>query len=164
MRALAILVTFRCGEALCAFQREQVVRSIAVPSLSTPPAMPPALAGFANVAGGAVPVIDTARLLGLAYDQSTDPLYRHVLIVLADGAPLGLLVDRVLDVRDADLETLTPAKPGAALNDCVLGDITQTDCVIHVLDAARVLMAHERARIADLREAEQQRLANWAPA
>lgn len=155
---------FRCGDALCAFQREQVVRSLALPELSTPPSLPPALKGFANIAGGAVPVIDTARLLGLTYDADTDPLYRHVLVVLADGAPLGLLVDRVLDVRTADLEMLAAAKPDSILNDCLLGDITEADGVIHVLDAERVLLAHESARIGDLREAVQARLVAWGGA
>lgn len=158
---MATLVIFKCGEAVCAFRREQVVRSLALPLLSTPPAMPPALKGFANIAGGAVPVIDTARLFDLEYDADTDPLYRHVLIVLAGGAPLGLLVDRVLDVENADLATLTDAKPGAALNECLLGDLDRGSGVIHVLDAERVLMAHERARIGDLRDAEQERLAQW---
>jgi purine-binding chemotaxis protein CheW len=161
--ALATLVIFRCGEALCAFQREQVVRLFAAPLLSTPPQMPPALAGFANIAGGAVPVIDTARLLGLSYDETADPLYRHVLIVLADGAPLGLLVDRALDVRNADLDALTPVRPDTILNDCVLGDLRQEGRVVHVLDAERVLLAHEQARISDLRAAEQERLNKWAP-
>ncbi len=160
-RLLATLVIFRCGDALCAFQREQVVRSLALPQLSTPPGMPPALKGFANIAGGAVPVIDTARLLDLEYDAGADPLYRHVLIVLADGAPLGLLVDRVLDVQNADLDGLTPAKPGTALNECVLGDLNREGELIHILDAERVLLAHERARIADLRNAEQERIAQW---
>jgi purine-binding chemotaxis protein CheW len=155
-------VIFQCGDALCAFQREQVVRLLALPALSTPPAMPPALAGFANIAGGAVPVIDTARLLGLSYDANIDPIYRHVLIVLADGAPLGLLVDRVTNVRELDLDTLTAAKADTLLNDCVVGDLTEDGDVVHVLDAERVLLAHERTRIADLRDAEQQRLGQWA--
>lgn len=159
---MATLVIFRCGDAVCAFQREQVVRSLALPALSTPPAMPPALRGFANIAGGAVPVVDTARLLGLRYDADTDPVYRHVLIVLANGAPLGLLVDRVLDVRNAALDALTPAKADTVLNDCVVGDLIEDGELIHVLDAERVLLAHERARIADLRDAEQARLAQWS--
>lgn len=160
--ALAVLVTFQCGEALCAFQREQVVRLHAVPALSTPPAMPAALVGFANIAGGAVPVVDTGRLLGLGYAEDIDPIYRHLLLVLAGGAPLGLLVDRVCDVRDVDLDALTPAKSGELLNDCVLGDVSEGGKTIHVLDAERVLLAHEQARIADLRDAEQQRLLQWA--
>lgn len=159
---LATLVTFQCGDALCAFQREQVVRLLAVPALSTPPGMPPALKGFANIAGGAVPVIDTARLLGLNYDRNADPLYRHVLIVLADGAPLGLLVDRVLDVQSVDLAALTPANADAVLNDCVLGELNAAGESIHLLDAERVLLAHERKRIADLRLAAQERIAQWA--
>lgn len=140
------------------------MRSLALPALSTPPAMPPALKGFANIAGGAVPVIDTARLLGLGYDADIDPLYRHLLIVLADGAPLGLLVDRVLDVRGADLNELSATKPDTILNDCVIGDLTIKEGVVHVLDAERVLLAHERDRVADLRAAEQQRLAQWGRA
>lgn len=160
--ALAILVKFQCGEALCAFPREQVVRLIAVPALSHPPSMPPALAGFANIAGGAVPVIDTARLFGLSYDADIDPLYRHVLIVLADGAPLGLLVDRVLDVAPANLEALTKAKAGAVINDCLFGDLDAGADVIHVIDAERILLAHERVRILDLRAAEQERIKAWA--
>lgn len=159
---MAIVVTFQCGEAVCAFQREQVVRLLALPLLSTPPSMPPALKGFANIAGGAVAIIDTARLLGLDYDPSADPIYRHVLLVLAGGAPLGLLVDRVLDVRDIDLAILSEAQAGSVLNDCLLGDFAEDGNVIHVLDAERVLLKQEAARIADLRQAEQNRLAAWA--
>ena len=161
VKNLSILVTFRCGEALCAFPRQQVVRLLALPALSQPPSMPPTLAGFANIAGGAVPVVDTARLLGVDVDSEADPLYRHIIVIAADGAPLGLLVDRVLDVQEGDLGALSAPRPGTVLNDCVSGDLVSEGQTFHVLDAERILMAFERIRIAELRDAEQQRLAQW---
>lgn len=162
VQALSILVTFRCGQALCAFPREQVARLLALPALSQPPSMPPALAGFTNISGCAVPVVDTARLLGVAFNAEVDALYRHVIIIAADGAPLGLLVDRVLDVEEGDQGALAVPKAGSVLNDCVLGDLVIAGETCHVLDAERILLAFERTRIAELREAEQQRVAQWS--
>lgn len=137
------------------------MRLLALPQLSTPPGVAPALAGFMNVAGSAVPVIDAARLLGLAYHADIDPLYRHILVIAAEGRELGLLVDRVRDVRALNLDGLTSAERDAVLNDCLLGDLMEAGRAIHVLDAGRLLLAFERARIADLRDAEQERLSQW---
>lgn len=115
------------------------------------------LEGFLNLAGTAVPVVDAAKLFNLRPSEM-DPIYRHIVIVNDGESKLGLLVDRVEDVRRLDREAIRPSEAGQSLNDCVLGEIDASDVVIHVLAADRILLAAEKARLADLSRLEQQRL------
>lgn len=150
------IVIFRCGELRCALDRAEVREITPVADFATPPATPPVFAGFLNLGGEAIGVVDAARLFGVAPDAEHDPLYRHVLILAR--AKLGLLVDRVEDVRAASEADVRASDPGASLNGCVIGEIDTPEGPAHLLSGERLLLGAEQARLQDLRAAEQARL------
>ncbi len=155
---MGVFLVFRCGDRLCALEREAVVEVAPLPELSAPPGMPATLEGFLNLGGEAVAVVDAAKLFGLGADADVDPIYRHIL-VMRDGSQLmGLLVDRVEDLRRFDDGSVRASGAGRSLNDCVRGEIDDGGPVIHVLASDRILMEAERVRLDDLRHLEQARL------
>ncbi len=159
---MAVIVLFRIGSIECAIERALVRQIAPVPALSRPPLTPAALAGFLNLGGEALPVIWAHRLFGA--ESAGEGIYSHVLILSIGGDSLGLLVDRVTDVRDVDLAALREVDEHASLNGCVTGDLTVDDGVVHLLSGDRLLLAAEKVQIEQLRAAEQARLDAWAPA
>lgn len=156
-------VVMRLGSRRCALPRAAVREVLPLPRLWRPPGLPRPLAGFMNLAGEAVPVLDLSRLFGLAMAaEAEDALYRHLLLVGEPGeAPLALLVDRVLDMQRIPAERLRPVRPEATLNGCAVAEIETPEGFIHLLAAGRILLAQEAAALATLREGAQSRLAEW---
>lgn len=155
---LTTIVIFRCGEKRCAIERAAVAEVAPLPELSCPPGMPANLEGFLNRAGEAVPVVDAARLFGVEPSADIASIYRHVLILSGAGGTTGLLVDRVEDVRTIDPNAIRPASASDSLNGTVSGEIDMAGAALHLLAADRILLAAEKARLAELRRAEQTRL------
>lgn len=149
----------------CALPRAQIREILPLPHLHAAPAAGGTLAGFLNLGGTPVPVLDLARLLGLRADpgprgeEEPDP-YRH-LVLAGDGA-LALMVDRVLDLVAVAPDAVRPLAPGRTFNGCVAAEITLADRLIHALDLARILTAEERARIDALARQAGERLAALA--
>lgn len=161
---MSTLVIFSCGATVCALPQASVTQVVALPELSRPPTLPRILAGFANVAGEAVPVAAAVDLLGAEPGPPLDPLHQHVLFMRERGdAVLGVLVDRVIDVRAIEAEGITPCPNDATLNGCVEAMTSYGDRPLHILSPERLLTAAESARLAKLRAAEQERLDAWAP-
>jgi purine-binding chemotaxis protein CheW len=149
-------VTIRCGERLCALDREAVREIAAVPELSHPPSLPASVEGLLNLGGEAVVVVNLARLLDLSQDPDIDPVDRHI-VVLGDGL-VALLVDRAEDVCRVLGDAITRTDDQTSVNDCIIGDVEIDGVTAHVLDASRILLTAERARYADIQRAEQARL------
>jgi len=143
----------------CALARAAVSEVLPLPDLHSPPMAGGPLAGFLDLGGAPVAVIDLARLLGLPMRdgaQADDP-YRH--LVLAAGEAIAFLVDRVDDlvvVADAEIRPVAEAR---TLNGCVTAEIGLRDRMVHLLDPARLLAAEERQRLDDLTRAAAERLA-----
>lgn len=156
---MATFVTFTCGSKACALARDDVSRVAPLPRLARPPVSAPVVAGFLNLAGEPLAVIDAAQLWGLSAAPSADPLYRHVVIV---RGRLGLLVDRVTDVRALDLAGASAPGADASLNGCVALIVEASSGPIFVLDADRFLTEAESERVAQLTALERARLAQWA--
>lgn len=157
---MAVIVIFRIGSDVCALERGLVRQIAPMPALSRPPLIPPALAGFLNLGGEALPVLRADRLFGA--EQAVEGIYSHVLILRIEGQSFGLLVDRVTDVRNVDLSTLRQVDADASLNGCVRGDVTLDDEPVHVLSGDRLLLAAEKTQIEQLRVVAQARLDEWA--
>ena len=159
-------VLLRLGSRRCALPCGVVREVLPLPRLYRPPGLPRPLAGFMNLGGAAVPVLDLMRLFGLAAEgaEGEAALYRHVVLTAGagGGGPLGLLVDRVLDLQRITPERLRPVTEGATLNGCAVAEIETPDGFIHLLAAERILLAQEQAALTGLREAAQARLAEWA--
>lgn len=144
----------------CALPRAEVREILPLPNLHRPPAGTNLLAGFLNLGGAPLPVIDLARLLGLrdalAADAIRDP-YRH-LVVAADGTA-AFLVDRVADLIPVDAGAIRPVAGDETLNGCVAAEIAQGERLVHALSIARLLTQAERERLAVLTRAAGERLA-----
>lgn len=146
----------------CAVPSAAVGEVLPLPELFRAPAGAAWLAGFLNLGGKPVPVIDLARLLGLRAGGHAPGPYAH--LVLAPGADGAWLVDRATDLVAVEAEAIRPVAEAGSLNGCVAAEIRRGDRLVHALDPARILTAEERARVADLTRAAEARLAALAPA
>nr|WP_305123514.1 chemotaxis protein CheW [Roseomonas sp. GC11] len=161
---------FRLGSRRCALPRASVREVLPLPRLWRPPGLPRPLAGFLNLGGEALPVLDLARLFALESAALADEaLYRHILLLPGGaglggaglGGALGLLVDRVLDLARIPAARLRPVPPEASLNGCAVAEIETPEGFLHLLDPGRILLAQEAAALAALREGAAARLAEW---
>jgi purine-binding chemotaxis protein CheW len=144
----------------CAVRREAVREILPLPRLWRPPGVPAALAGFFDLGGTAVPVLDLAVLFGLDRPEAgREAVYRHLLLV---GGPLALLVDRVTDLATVPPEAVAPVSEGTSLNGCVAEEIRLGGRLLHGLALEKILLADERARLDAQTRAAQARLAEWA--
>lgn len=145
----------------CALPREAVSEVLPLPELFPPPVAGRLLAGFLNLGGAPVPVIDLARLFGLAKDAAEPGLYAH-LILAADRAT-AFLVERVSDLVTVEPSALRPVPDARTLNGCVAAEFPRGDSLVHVLDPDRILTVEEAARLAALAEAARERLSSLSP-
>jgi purine-binding chemotaxis protein CheW len=124
----------------CALAQASVSEVLPLPDLHAPPAGGGPLAGFLNLGGVPVPVIDLARLL--------DP----------EGST-GFLVDRVEDLVTVERSAVRPVSSERTLNGCVVAEIARGDTLVHVLSLAHLLTTEERVRLSALTDAAAERLA-----
>ncbi len=89
---VANFVVFDLAGGKFGFQLGDVGEIIRVPNLARMPLAPQSLVGLANLHGVVLPVVDLRRLLGLP-GASLDEAAR--VIVIARGAPVGYVVDRI---------------------------------------------------------------------
>ena len=93
------------------------VREVSRPGLLTRlPRAPFGCLGTINLRGELVPVLSLGTLVGLALPPRGDAVEQALvtghLVVCEDAkAPVGLLVDRVLDLKESELETLAVGSP-----------------------------------------------------
>lgn len=144
----------------CALPRTDIREILPLPRLHAPAAAGGPLAGLLNLGGEPVPVVDLAFLLGLRAEAAADDPYRHIL--LARGAPLGLLVDRALDVVQVEHDSLKPVDPARSLNGCVVAEFARGPDLVHRLSLDRILTLEERARLDALAATARDRLARFA--
>ncbi|MCJ2013283.1 chemotaxis protein CheW [Methylobacterium sp. J-076] len=140
----AYLILDVAGTA-CALPREAVAEVLPLPELQRAPASGGWLAGFVNLAGRPVPVLDLAPFLGLRQGAAEVGLYAH--LVLARDLSLAWLVDRASDLVNVPAAAHRPADPAASLNGCVAAGLLLGDRLVPALDPARLLTQAERARI-----------------
>jgi purine-binding chemotaxis protein CheW len=76
-----------------------------VEGITPVPAMPPALAGVANLRGTIVPIADLRPVLRI---PGNDPL-PFAVVIRHGGRQVGVLVDRVPEIRTIHMEDLLPA-------------------------------------------------------
>ncbi|MDP4004876.1 chemotaxis protein CheW [Methylobacterium sp. NEAU K] len=145
----------------CALPRAAVAEILPLPDLHNPPATGGWLAGFLNLGGAPVPVIDLATLLGLRPAASEPGLYAH--LVLTRGEATAYLVDRVADLVSVPEAAIRPAEEAGTLNGCVAAEIVIGDRLVHALATESLLTAKERARVAALAQAAAERLAALPP-
>jgi len=150
------LVVIAVGGVACALPQAAVRALLPLPHLDAPPGLPAPLAGFLNLGGTAVPVVDLARLLGLPPGEPHP--YRHLVLLHGNRA---LLVDRAADVLPPG-QPIRPVEPGRSLNGLNTGVLEVGDDAVHLLDPTRLLLAEEAATLDDLARQARLRTARWA--
>lgn len=162
------LVVFAIAEQRCALLRDAVRGLLPVPRLWRPPATPDIIAGFANIAGDAVCVLDLLCIFGMAKrraDAERD-FYRH--LVLVDGVladrPVALLVDRVLSLAGFEDPDLRPVSGEASLNGAIQAECDLDGDLVHLLSLDKLLLEAERQGLAALQQAAAARINAWAVA
>lgn len=160
------LVVFAIAEQRCALPGEAVRGLLPLPRLWRPPATPDIIAGFANIQGDALCVLDLSRIFGAASrpaDRERD-FYRH--LVLVDGVladrPVALLVDRVLNLATIDTVDLRPVSDDASLNGAVQAVCDLEGDLVHLLSLDRLLLEVERQGLALLQQSATARIDAWA--
>lgn len=157
-----VLVRINDGEA--ALPRQDIAEILPLARLDRPPTAPRALAGFLNLGGVPLPVLRLGVLLGGAVPE-TDDLYSHIVRLKPseDRPSVGLLVERVLDAAVTP-SAAEPASPDESLNGVIAATLTINGCFVPGLDAQRLLLAEETARLAEMTTAMAERLAEWSAA
>ena len=124
--------------------------------LSRPPGLPSLLEGFLNLGGTAVPVVRLAQLFDLP--ELVPALYTPLLILRTSEDRVALLVESVRGIVAASPTDIRAGYDGGTFNDCVEGEITVSDQVVHLLSPERLLLEKERQLLAELQAVEQDRL------
>jgi len=150
------VLIFRVSHCRCCLPTTQVQEVTPMALLSRPPGLPPVLAGVLNLGGQGVPVVRLDHLFGLP----PSPIDLGTALVVLRGAPsLALMVDEVINVREIPPDSGMDLSSGTTLNDCATGAWDDGRGLVHILSAGRLLIEEERARLEELREQMQERIA-----
>ncbi len=152
-RAYLIL---RVCETACALRVEDVAEVLERAALSTVAGAPSFVAGFLNLEGAALPVVELSRLLhGVSHEAAAG----DVLVVLRNGEPpMALLATEAREIARAPANSLATLSNMSVAPSAIVVD----DHLIPILSVDGLLLEGERRRIAELRAAEQRRLAELA--
>lgn len=101
------LATFQMGEALCGMDIRYIQEIILLSQYTRVPQAPAEVLGILNLRGQIVTIVDLARRIGLGESVPTDQT--RVIIVNTAGGKVGLLVHRISDVVQVDLQDAEPA-------------------------------------------------------
>jgi purine-binding chemotaxis protein CheW len=156
------LVLFVVGGMACALPRESVRALLPLPRLDSPPGLPRPLAGFLNLGGVAVPVVELALLLG--GESAAEGPYRHLILLERAEGLTALLVDRVVDVVAGQGLSPRPVTDRTSLGGCVAAEVESAGLTVHVLAPDRLLLAQEAAILEALSKEAQRRLSAWGAA
>ncbi|CAA7624915.1 chemotaxis protein CheW [Magnetospirillum sp. SS-4] len=162
VESLAGVVTFRlCGQTF-GLAVGDVREVVPVAWLDRPPRMPGIVQGVLNLAGTAIPVLRLDRLLGLEDGRYGIDASILVMRDSGDARPLGLLVEHVDGVRAAEAFSPLGMPEAQSFNGCVVDQLAADGGMAYLLSWRNVLLAEERARLADFQACAQERLAALA--
>lgn len=153
------LLVFNSSGQDWAFPLHAVQEIAPMAELSSPPGLPPLLAGFLNLGGTAIPILRLDTLFELP--EQLPGLHAHLIILRGGGAnPIGVLVASVRRISDVNPANLLPVPENNVFQDCAVATITIDDCVTHILSPERILLEQERRMLGELQAIAQQRLQN----
>jgi purine-binding chemotaxis protein CheW len=133
------LATFYVGDALCGMDILKVQEINKLMQMTKVPQAPEYVMGILNLRGQIVTIIDLGKKLGLGEtDLDTDP--RNI-IVNSSGGHVGLLVRRISDVVEADMERRepAPANMGGIQGEFFTGVYKTDKTLIGILNIDKVL-------------------------
>ncbi|MDO8410493.1 MAG: chemotaxis protein CheW [Phenylobacterium sp.] len=120
---------------------------------------PKVLAGFVNLRGRPLAVIDLARVMDPQREPSKPDLYSHVVRLdqAHGGGGLALLVDRAKDAEVA-ADDFTEVDDAATANGVICGNLLILGRLTPLIDVNRLLLIEEEVRVAEIAEALRTRL------
>ena len=133
------LATFYVGDALCGMDILKVQEINKVMQMTKVPQAPDYVLGILNLRGQIVTIIDLGKKLGLGEtDISQDP--RNI-IVNSSGGHVGLLVKRISDVVEANMERreAAPANMSGIQGEYFDGVYKTENNLIGILNVDKVL-------------------------
>jgi len=137
------LVTFKVGGQDFAFNIFQVERILRYEAPAPLPKAPDFLEGVLQYQGGAVPVIDLRKRLGVEAPRREDT---RTVILEFEGGKIGLVVDTVSEVMQVAAQSVTPPPnivKGLAA-EYIAGLVVQNGRTIIVLNTNKLLSAKEK--------------------
>ncbi len=139
----AELATFYVGEALCGMDILRIQEINKLLEMTSVPQAPDYVKGILNLRGQIVTVIDLSKKLGLPPRELNDET-RNI-IVNSEDEYIGLVVDRISDVVDADLNEVEPppANIGGIQGKFFEGVFKTETNLIGILNAEEVLKSNE---------------------
>jgi purine-binding chemotaxis protein CheW len=116
------------------------------------PRTPEFTMGVINLRGKVIPVIDLRRKFGMPEAEPTEETC--IIVVDVEEIIIGVLVDRVSEVLDVDLEQLEPTPNfGASINPGFITAMAKTqDQVYMLLDIELVLTTEEMVQLQGVRD------------
>lgn len=136
-----------------------VAEILPVPRFERQAPWPKVLAGFMNLRGRPLAVIDLARVMDPQREPSKPDLYSHVIRLGAahGGGDLALLADRA---RDAEVmaDDFTEVDDDASANGVIGGNLLILGRLTPLIDVDRLLLLEEEIRVAEIAEALRTRL------
>lgn len=129
-------LSFSLGEEEYAVGIRQVVEIVGLPRIMAVPDLPDYIKGVINLRGKVIPLLDVRlrfRMEARAYDERT-----VVIVMEVDGAPIGLIVDGVTEVREIPPDDIRRNSSGQArgVQSAIYGLGRVGQKVIVLLDAA----------------------------
>lgn len=149
-------VIFQAGGARFAIRGDEVVRILAVPRLSVPPAAPPALAGFFAEGDELVCTLRLSVLLDLTNPEEPG-LYDHLILLRRDAPRIALLVDRAQSVLEAGKQELRPLTQGLTHREFITAQLSRDGETIPLIDTERLISEFERGCVAHFLAEEERR-------
>jgi len=144
------VVVFRVGGHEFAFNIFQVQRVLRYARPAAVPKAPPFLEGVLQVEGLVVPVIDLRKRFELPHAPLGDET--RTMVVEADGAVVGAVVDAVVEVLRVSADAVAPPPPvvrGLAAR-YVQGIVTLPSRTVVLLHAGRLLNSAERIALQEI--------------
>ncbi len=136
------LVVFALGEEELALPMSAVREIVRMLPLAPVPRAPAYLLGLANLRGRVLPVLDLRRLMGA--EPRAPSACTRVLVLEHRGSRLGLMVDAVRRVLEADASSVEPAREQArALGASTLESVVRTEGAVVQVLALDALLADD---------------------
>jgi len=133
------LASFYIGEALCGMDILKVQEINKLIEMTRVPQAPEYVLGILNLRGEIVTIVDLGKKLGLKSTGMSDKM-RNI-IVNSNGEHIGLMVEKISDVIQAELEKVEapPANIGGVQGKYFTGVFKTEDRLIGILDVEKVL-------------------------
>ncbi|MBF7073185.1 chemotaxis protein CheW [Glaciecola sp. MH2013] len=136
-------VTFQVADEIFSFPMLRVLEIIRIPTTVAVPLTPPTLIGLANLRGGVLPIIDLRKLLEFPTEDFNESSRVVVVDTGSASGKVGLVVDRVLQVKSVDKSQIdTSSNIQSNLDEKVLDGVIKMgdgEPVIQLLNVAEVV-------------------------